>query len=361
MHGDEPVDFDIVVACGIRVTRYGDNSSSFDAFRWPPFFVQATRDGGAVLQQVPNACHGQTTQNGEAPKDLLPGAIWFDKAGDFTFGIGYTAEDAFENPASKLKFLGAEISKATRAEWEAFGPTLAQNLLSPEPFVRVGAIPQPTEDEIKTNLWNKAKLAEWQPTIACYGIERFRLTDPVARELLRSYWPAARPRFWMPPARIAKNIRDELFDMNSKQGAMLDGHPYGDYLLSYRNMGYPTRAKGGMLDGAGRKLPSELHPFRADDGLPWITSAIASADAIYRDVELSGNTGFLYCYHFWRYASRSIVESHLPHYYNRHFVTRVEGTAVELQGSPGVNGSDFPFLFFEDDQNFYTVVELGLD
>src|SRR5262245_15991127 len=41
MHGNEPVDFDIVIGCAVRVTVYGDESSSYDAFRDPLFFVKA--------------------------------------------------------------------------------------------------------------------------------------------------------------------------------------------------------------------------------------------------------------------------------------------------------------------------------
>src|SRR6185369_15657428 len=100
-----------------RVTAYRDNEQSFDAVRDPLIFAQATRDGGAVMQIVPSACRGETTYGGEVPTDFLPGAVWFDSKDDLSFGVGYVSEDAFENPRSKLKFLGAEIRSATKAEW----------------------------------------------------------------------------------------------------------------------------------------------------------------------------------------------------------------------------------------------------
>src|SRR5262249_30241117 len=67
-HGDEAIDFDIVVGCGVRVTVYGDQSSSYDSLFDPRFFVKATRDGGAILLDTPNACAGETTDDGRVPK-----------------------------------------------------------------------------------------------------------------------------------------------------------------------------------------------------------------------------------------------------------------------------------------------------
>ncbi len=128
-HGEEAVDFDIVVGCAVKVTGYGYGGSSYDAFRDPIFFVKETMDGAAVMQIVPDACQGQTTENGKVPPDFLPGVIWFDNARDLSLGVAYVSEDAFENERSKLTFLGSSIRKATRAEWEAFQPTAARNLL----------------------------------------------------------------------------------------------------------------------------------------------------------------------------------------------------------------------------------------
>lgn len=115
-HGDETVDFDIIVGCGVRVTSYISGGSSYDSARAPVVYAKATRDGGAIWQLVPHACKGQTTENGQVPSDFLPGAIWFDSKDDFSLGIGYLTERAFNSPQSKLRFLGASIAEATRAD-----------------------------------------------------------------------------------------------------------------------------------------------------------------------------------------------------------------------------------------------------
>jgi hypothetical protein len=103
-HAGQPVDFDIVVGCGIRVDRYHGGDSGFLASRYPRFFVQRTHDNHAVMQIVPIACRGETTESGIVPADFLPGVIWFDTPGDYRFGIAYVSEDAFESPNGQLKF-----------------------------------------------------------------------------------------------------------------------------------------------------------------------------------------------------------------------------------------------------------------
>jgi hypothetical protein len=357
LHGKEAVDFDIVVGCGVRVTVYGDESSSYDSLFDPRFFVKATHDGGAALLSAPNACNGETTENGDVPVDLLPATVWFDKAGDFTLGTAYLSEDAYENPDAKLKFLGASIHKATRADWYAFQPTFAKNLLSTKPFM-FGTL-APPDTEISANLWNKSKLALWLPVFRCYGVRRYHLSDPAARELLRKYWPADKPRFWMPSSAITEQLRPKFYGLNGSKGPYINGFPYKDYVVHYVAKGWPTRAKGGIFyKGA---LPTEIYPFRADDGLPWLEPTLATADVIYRDVDMKQGTnkGFAYCYAWLRYqAGTSLFTHHLPDYFKRHFQTRVDGVPIQVGSAPFTATPDIPYLFFENDEYFYQEVDV---
>ena len=79
------------------------------------------------MQILPLIGRGETTENRRVPEDFLPGIIWFEKAGDRRFGIAHVSEDAFENPKGKLKFHGATVQRATRAEWEKFRERAAGN------------------------------------------------------------------------------------------------------------------------------------------------------------------------------------------------------------------------------------------
>lgn len=349
LHGDEPVDFDIVVGCGVRFTAYRGTSIEHDVFIQDPwFFVRRTRDGGAVLQNVPNACHFETTDNGQVPKDLLPGAVWFDDATDLSLGIAYVTEDAFENPNSRLKFLGATISRATRAEWETFRPIAAQNLLPPGNFTEIPSDPPVTE--IKANLWNMAKLKEWRHQIGCHSVARYRLTDPASRELLRQYWPSNRPRFWMPPTHAQyKELYDRLFAHGDR--LLVDGTPYKDYFRIYeRPYGFPTRARGGTLYYSW--LPSKIYPIRADEAMPWATPKLYSAVTIYRDIDSNGgaNLGFAYCYGSLAYGD--IGKLHLPNYFERQFATRIDGMRIDGEASH-LSAPDSPPMFFEADEYFW--------
>jgi hypothetical protein len=353
LHGSEQIDFDIVVGCSVWVTAYKDGEKSYDAVRDPLFFVKATQDGGALLQIVPNACRGQTTKNGDVPTDFLPGAIWFDSKDDFSFGIGYVTEDAFESPRSKLKFLGGTITKATRREWKAFRPIAAQNLLSPRPYTW-GDIPRPEWREIHENLWNKSKIAEWRPLLSCRGIWRMELVDPQQREALHQYWPAAKPRYWR-PSKVDGIIR-QLADLQSDREITGPDGPLSKYRFVYAQSGFPTRAGGGKFLSGDRwsQIPAELYPVRANVGVPWLDPSLASAETLHFDVDLDGgqNRGFVYCYH-QLYPGDPISEQHIPNYFRRSIETRLDGVSVEPRQEAGEAVTGIRSQFFEDDRYYY--------
>lgn len=362
-HGEEIVDFDIVVGCGIRITANPGDSHSFDVLtRDPVYFVKATSDGGAVWQIVPDACRGQSTDNGRVPRDLLPGAIWFDRASDLTFGIAYVTEEAYENPASKLKFLGASIHHATREDWERFQPTNEENLGSPSFRSRPWPYPKDA-DELRANLWNKAKLRTWMPDagLHCYGAARFQLADEQARATLRSFWPQNRPKFWSVPSQQFKEVTTALIphDPGDHRGPLVSGGHFIDEHSFYRKhailYGFPTRSRGGSFDTPSQ-LPSILFPKRADEGLPWLSERLALAETFYRDVEWKGgaNQGYLYCYSMLS-TRTPIGQAHFGPPNTRTFLTRVDGDLAQVDGAN--RGPDQPAMFFERDEYVYYMVD----
>lgn len=359
-HNGEAVDFDIVVGCAVRVTRYGDGSSSYDAFLDPVIYAKGTSDGGAVWQIVPSACEGETTENGKVPRDLLPGAVWFDSAKDFSFGTAYVTEDAFENPKSQLKFLGASILKATRAEWEAFQPAAKKNLVNPREFG--SSLYNPTREEIAANLWNKEALSAWLPTSKCYLVEKFDISDQAVIAAIRRKWPSSRPRFWTLSDDELTELTQRVFP---RQGVEVRGVPSSDYfhLGAYQAQGFPTRARGGMLHsdgGWGSQLPHEIYPVKMGDGIPWLTSSIANADPIYAEVELDGGRarGFAYCYSTLRWPG-GIRDAHLPDYHRRNFATKVDGVPISGEMEANPHYVDGPRFFFENDSTYYLRTQFG--
>jgi len=354
-HGGEIINFDIVAGCGVRVTRYGDGSSSYDASLDPRIFAKATRDGGAIWQIVPSACLRETTANGKVPKDFLPGAVWFDSKDDFSFGVAYVTEDAFENPKSKLEFLGASILAATREEWKAFQPEAKENLINPKRFGR--GVYQPTPEEIAANLWNREVLANWRPITQCYLVQRYQITDETAIAAIQEYRPDSQPRFWTLPDDRLKALEQRIFSRD-RGGVEVRGFPSSSYFDfgTHSANAFPTRARGGMLYSGNPwdQLPAEIYPIRMGDGIPWLTPDLASANPIYSDVDLDrgANRGFAYCYRRLSPLD-SFHEAHFPGYRQRNFVTRVDGVPILMETEADRHFIDRPRMFFEGDDTYY--------
>jgi hypothetical protein len=356
MHGEERVDFDIVSACGVRVTIYADNDTSHDVFRYPFVFVLGTRDGGAVMQMIPDACEGATTAGGQVPRDFMPGAIWFDDPPDFTLGIAYVTEEAFESPNSKLKFLGARIEVATRKDWEAFQASAPRSLIDPIKYNEI--TPAPTVAEVRADRWNRGKMAQWvRSSFQCYGYQRFHLTDLEQRKVLSGYWPATKPRYWSPGnPRLSELIAKLMLHVGM---TAVNDRLLSDYFAAFTlGAGFPTRVGGGVIGKS--KLPASLYPLSADDGVPWARPELADATTLYRDI-IIGQSGFAYCYSVYGgFGQHPIMTEHLPDYGKRRFVTRVDGEAVDMRGVPRTTVADFPQYIFESDEWVFRLITFGV-
>lgn len=349
MHKDERVEFDIVVGCSVRVTTYGDNSSSWDALRYPSNFVKATKDGGAVWQPVDDACRGESTGK-EIPLDYIPGAIFFKDKNDLSFGIGYFLEDAFEGEDADLKFLGASIIPATRAEWEAFQPVAQTNLIDPKPFTWVKQPPKP--EEVAPNMWNKQKWTrDWSPGFfGCYGVHRQPITDPVAKAKLAAFWPKDQPRFWKPTDEDGKTSKDVInkimrqTDTDTKTGLRYVG-------VSMMDMGTPTKAGGGLWYGH-KGVPADVFPYISSDDVPRFgPELLDTTKPIYRDVATRGgkNLGRTYCY----IPMLTWFETKfLPGYRTQDFIARIDGETI-YQGDRPAPAIIMPEFFFERTDYYY--------
>jgi hypothetical protein len=86
----EKLDFDYVVACNVRLTRWRDGGLSDDTTFSPRIMVKATTGGQAVMLRTLEACHGLTSEHEDVPKDVLPLAIWFDDVANLSTGLGST-------------------------------------------------------------------------------------------------------------------------------------------------------------------------------------------------------------------------------------------------------------------------------
>jgi hypothetical protein len=353
-HNGEPIDFDIVVACSIRIDRHRGGDSGFLAARYPRFIVQRTHNDNAVMQIVPIACRGETTENGMVPVDFLPGAVWFDKLGDYRFGIGYVSEDAFDNPSSQLKFHGAMIEKATHADWEAFEKLAADN-----EGMRSRYYDRPYYWTGDANRIAKSSGSEIEAAYAraCRGVIRYKLSE-AARKVVRKYWPDSKPQFW------ATSNRDDgpwpdLLNLEKTTPIFANGFRLIQHLYAanYEYGGFATRNWGGMIHSNVRKrLPAEFFPVRFDEGVPWVfLEKVSNSPYLAKHVEIrtGPGKGFLYCYTIL--AGELAVA--VPDARSRRTGTQVDGTWVI---TPKLKNRKWPNPFFEADEYMYREFEIGL-
>lgn len=352
-HGEEPIDVDVVVGCSVRVTEYRGGDSGFLAAIYPRFYVQRTRDGHEIMQNLPLICRGETTENGLIPADFLPGVIWFEKASDRRFGIAYVSEDAFESPNGKLKFHGASVRKATLAEWEAFLKRAAGNEGFREryytPGLRAG-------DAARVRASRGADIEAASSILDCRGVRRYELSE-AARAEVRRYWPADRPRYW-----ASKGGKSEAFQalmrLERATPTFANGFRYQQHFTgaAYDYAGFPTRTRGGMAYSKSFKLvPPELFPMRWDLGIPWIFNdrvAASSYVGVDVDVATGPGKGFFYCYKPVS-PSAGLYEI-LPDIRSRTAQIRVDGQVVSAPEPKRWN--EPPRTFFENDRYMY---ELG--
>lgn len=351
-----PIDFDIVVGCYIRAHHRHAILHSY-AVRYPYFFILPTGDGHEIMQVVPIACRGETTENGLVPKDFLPGVVWFDEPKDYRLGVAYFSEDAFESPKSRLKFLGASIQKATERDWERFeyknggNPGLDDRYFDP--------LLDWTSNLAKNR--GKGRRSEFAEIASkCSGVRRYKLSER-GREVLRKYWPRTKPQYWATSDRFP-GPWEELQKVEKHTPILEDGIPYAEHFIgaSYRYAGFPTRARGGMANGATPgKVASEIFPVRNDWAVPWVfTDEVVRSKFLTRQVEVEHGLGkgFLYC--FRDLKADWEVKVALPEFLDREARLLVDGARVE---TPDVSYWGWPSPFFERDEFIYFKIDIAID
>lgn len=258
----EQLDFDYVVACNIRLTRWRDGGLSNDSTHSPRAMFKATNNGQAVMLRTLEACHGLTSEHEDVPPDVLPLAIWFEDVADLSAGLGYVSEDAYENPLGKLKFHGARVDRATRADWEAW------RAKSAEEYVERGALPGP---------WGYDFPNPHDPTfgpyvVQCDGYRRLKLPEDM-RPKLHVFWPESQPRFWTLSSTEERNlIGGVISDPNQplppglgrwsrRFGTPSESRSEGLPLRSGRIVANSLNADGSRRRHLAVSWPTETYPF----------------------------------------------------------------------------------------------------
>jgi hypothetical protein len=296
----EPQDFDIVVGCNVHQIFYKDGGRTYEAGLIPTVFGRRMSDGKGLVVRPPSACRGETTANGKVQPDLLPVVVVYDSADTLDFGIAYLSDDAYASPLSVLKFGGATIEKATKAEFEEFRRT-QENLVTRSIFWTGAA----GADVLKR--MNVEPAAKPFARI-CEGYQRYRLSDELG-SLVRQYWPEGHPHYWASTYEAERALHSSVF--KSRTTLQSDGegdtpHQPWIFIDGAADFGMPTRGGGGLASTVrGSQFASAYYPaasgYRVDkwpaDKKDW-PRYIASVDRVadmHIDFGAGRTRGFAYC------------------------------------------------------------------
>jgi hypothetical protein len=227
-----------------------------------PFaFGLKMRDGRGLVVQPPTACGGETTDNGRVPPDLLPLLIIYDDAGSPTEGTGYASLDAYTRPNSDLRFRGAIISRASRAEFEEWREREApRNIVRPEmiPFT-IGAPFVPSTWSPGTPLFGSE----------CRGIIRVPLPERLQEEV-RQHRTNNHSRYWAPSGPAKASILTVASSYSQRPAVLIGAHPISTYSGSgFGTYGLPTPGEGGMI--MYRTPAADIYPVSSDFSLTNLT------------------------------------------------------------------------------------------
>jgi len=251
----EPLEFDIVVGCNVRITTYQDNDRTVEVGIAPMVYGLKMKDGRGVVIRPPEACNGETTENGKVPAALLPLLVTYENADQPWFGLAYASEDAYESPTSELKFLGATISRATAEEWREWRRTEA-----PKNFI--------TYKLLGINEKNRFDHQHWYPGYRAMGslcttFSWVKLPESV-REAIRPYWPPSKPYYWYANEDSLRAFR-AAGDFDGQKKILFEGHPLRSYFPAeaYFFPGLPRHQPGAMIFYKDRVV-GDLYPAMSD-------------------------------------------------------------------------------------------------
>lgn len=105
---NEPLNFDVTVACNGRETTYVDGDRSFLSGLTPAVFGKRMPDGSAVVMVSPELCQGEL-EKGLIADDFFPLLIHFEKADEPWTGYGYMTEAAYDRVGSPMRIGNAKL------------------------------------------------------------------------------------------------------------------------------------------------------------------------------------------------------------------------------------------------------------
>lgn len=352
----EPQDFDIVVGCNVRQINYMDNSSTYEVGLVPTVFGRRMSDGRGLVVRPPDACSGETTANGRVQPDLLPIVVVYDDADTLDFGTAYLSEDAYGGPLSMLKFGGARIEKATRAEFDAFRSAQV-NLVKRESYH--------SNIEPDARLRQLGLLRLTRPFGSfCQGYMRFRIPEEL-RPMVQRRWPEKKPDYWRADTYdLERPIVEAIGNQKQLRSDRANDPPHA--WESFMEMipertadrGLATRSGGGLVSGSrGGFFPPSLYPETDDyqvhrwpaERAQWFDFLAAKDVFVTSDLDFrrGQSRGFAYCSSDVRSAGDEKLGAAIA---QKPKVFRVDGQTVVSKHPPIASGA---WIFERDEHVLY--------
>ncbi|TWC00719.1 hypothetical protein FBZ93_105519 [Bradyrhizobium macuxiense] len=342
----EPLDFDIVVGCNVRITTYKDNDRTVEIGLIPTIYGLKMKDGHGIVVRPPQACNGETTENGKVPKTLLPLIATFESADQPWSGVAYASDDAYDSPLSELKFFGATISKATREEWQEWRQNEA-----PKNFV--------TYALLGINAKNHWDAPYWKPgyrvmATDCLAGSRVKIPDSL-RDMINGFWPADRPTYWYPGGDAGRELWRTAY--HPKKPPLFEGNRFKDYLDNGWRNGLSRRAPGAVIFFRN-SVSGEVYPARTDHSINKLgddpdlpTEMTAKRKPSWSDIEIKPELrGFAFC------EGTAVTIWRTP-FQNIRYANRVNGEEINEQQA--IWGTNF-FYAFERDEYVIFARQYGL-
>ena len=301
-HKGAPADIDFVVRCKDNVTRWRSGGTSVDPSpqKGPVSFVRAIDGGHAVGVELGRPAVGGDPCDTRLPPDWLPFVIWYDRAEDLSFGIGYLTQDAYENPNAQLEFHGATVETSTRDAYEQRLASAPANLLPPWSVNSLNRPPPPLPQDL-TPFIDEPWRAWWYDSFAhCSGVIRVPLL-PQQQVTVRSWRPEGSARLWRPTA--AGHRVEALFDRKSPGHSTPQETARGAWAAVQT---YSVHRKVQLTDNISENFDFEhmrpqVFPLKEGEGLHMLRiTARLDGGFDRQDIHLGdglAERGFVYCEH----------------------------------------------------------------
>lgn len=313
-HLGKPLNLHVVISCGSvgrQILGEGRSARSY----WAPYVYGIEDQGHGVLVQTGDICGYDFVKHPEypIPADYMPVLFWAPEAKNLEFMIAYLHEDAYTQPVSKLKFIKATITNATREEYEAWQRTgWKRNILplaSKYQDHRRGLDFFRERNGLNETFFSKGDIRNEAYRFTCYSMLRLRLPDSLG-DYVRQYWPNEKPRYWL----LSRDkLKDRINTSEDSEAIRLLSVRSGGESTSYQSGQFTIFSDaGGVTRTATKALEpnepgyrtqylrglSHRIPFRSETGYLWATSKLreTKTNTLSFDTANGADKGFGYCY-----------------------------------------------------------------